>query len=97
VATAEAGIRHELDRLAAERVSDEELELAKTQLAGGFVLDLRTNARRSFYLAFFEALGVGHAHVSDYPRRIAAVTAADVQRVAERYLVEPAIVVVGPA
>lgn len=96
LAQAEAGIRRELERLREERVPADELARAKTALAGGFALDLRTNARQSFYLGFFELMGAGHAFVGRYPGLIDAVTAAEVQRVARRYFVDPAVVVVGP-
>lgn len=93
---AEAGIHRELDRLRDEPVPHNELARAKAALAGGFALDLRTNVRWSFYLGFFELMGVGHELVERYPELVEAVTATDVQRVARRYLVDRSIVVVGP-
>lgn len=99
-AVAEAGMRRELERLAREGVPEEELARAKAHLEGGFTLDLRTAARQSFYRAFFEAMGVGHARVEQYRALVAAVTGGDVGRVARRYLLAPAtpaVAVVGPA
>jgi zinc protease len=93
---AEAGLGCEIERLATERVPEEELRLARSHLEGSFVLDLRTNARQSFALAFYESMGVGYGYVAEYPARIAAVTADDVARAASRYLREPSVVVVGP-
>lgn len=93
---AETGIGRELARLRDEPVPDEELARVKAYLAGSFDLDLRTNARQSFYLGFFELMGVGHAYVGRYRETLEAVSAADVQRVAARYLVEPTLAVVGP-
>jgi zinc protease len=97
VAAAEAGLRREVDRLAGEPVPEDELERAKAYLSGSFVLDRRTNGRQSFYLAFYEAMGVGAEYVTHYPSLLEAVAATDVLRAARRYLVEPAVVVVGPA
>jgi zinc protease len=97
VAAAEAGLRREVERLAGELVPADELERAKAYLSGSFVLDRRTNGRQSFYLAFYEAMGVGAEYVVHYPSLLEAVTATDVLRVARRHLVEPAVVVVGPA
>jgi len=91
----EAGIRREVERLRTERVPDDELVRTKAFLAGAFALDLRTNARRSFYLGFFELAGVGHGYLVRYPDLTGSVTGADVQRVARRYLVEPSVVIVG--
>lgn len=96
VALAEAGIRRELERLCEEPVSEEELEDAKTALTGALALDLRTNARRAFYLGFFELMGLGYAYVGRYPDAIEAVTGADLVRVARLYLTEPAVAIVGP-
>jgi zinc protease len=97
VPAAEGGIRREIARLAGERVPDDELERTIAYLRGAFVLDRRTNARQSFYLAFYEAMGVGADYVTRYPALLEKVTGDDVQRVARRHLVDPAVVVVGPA
>jgi predicted Zn-dependent peptidase len=94
---AEAGIGREIRGLQEGGVPDEELARAKAYLTGAFDLDLRTNARQSFYLGFFELMGAGHAYVGRYPAAIEAVTSEAVRRVAGRWLVEPATVVVGPA
>ncbi|MGH7264585.1 MAG: M16 family metallopeptidase, partial [Candidatus Rokuibacteriota bacterium] len=97
LAEAEAGIAREIGRLREEAVPEDELTRAKAFVTGGFALDLRTNDRRSFYLAFLELLGAGYEYVERYPDAIRAVTAADVQRVARRWLVDAATAVVGPA
>lgn len=94
---AERGIERELARLRDEPVPADELARGKAFLAGSFELDLRTNARQSFYLGFFELMGVGHAYVAGYGERLLAVTETDVQRVARRYLAEPTVAIVGPA
>lgn len=96
VVAAEAGLRREIERLRMERVPDDELARARTFLEGAFALDLRTNVRQSFYLSFFELMGVGHGYLARYPDLIETVTGADVQHVAQRYLVESSVVVVGP-
>lgn len=97
VAAAEAGLRREVDRLAGEPVSEDELERTKAYLSGSFVLDRRTNGRQSFYLAFYEIMGVGAEYVMHYPSLLEGISATDVLRAARRHLVEPAAVVVGPA
>jgi predicted Zn-dependent peptidase len=97
VAAAEAGLRREIDRLAGEPVAEDELDRAKAYLSGSFVLDRRTNGRQSFYLAFYEIMGVGAEYVLRYPALLDAVDATEVLQAARRHLVEPAVVVVGPA
>jgi predicted Zn-dependent peptidase len=97
VEAAEAGLRGEVERLASEPVPDEELARTARYLSGSFVLDRRTNGRQSFYLAFYEVMGVGAEYVMHYPDLLEAIDATDVLRVARHHLVEPATVVVGPA
>ena len=96
-AAAEAGLRREAERLTGEPVGEDELERTKAYLSGSFVLDRRTNGRQSFYLAFYEVMGVGAEYVLHYPSLLDAVDATDVLRAARHHLIEPAAVVVGPA
>jgi len=77
-------------------VPDEELARTAAYLSGSFVLDRRTNGRQSFYLAFYEVMGVGAEYVMHYPGLLEAIDAPAVLRAARRHLVEPAVVVVGP-
>jgi predicted Zn-dependent peptidase len=96
LARAEAGFARELRALKETAVPADELARAKAYLTGAFDLDLRTNARQSFYLGFFELMGAGHAYAARYPAAIEAVTSEAVQRVAS-WLTESATAVVGPA
>jgi predicted Zn-dependent peptidase len=99
VPAAEAGVREIVEGMSRSGVGDEELGRAQAHLGGAFALDLRTSARRSFYLGFFELMGVGAGYVDRYPELVRRVTGADVERVARRYLADPdraAIALVGP-
>jgi predicted Zn-dependent peptidase len=91
-----AGVLGEVDRVRAERVEERELARAKAYVLGNLAMDRRTSARHAWYLAFYDLVGAGW----DWPRRFAdavqAVTAEDVARVAQRYLVRPTIVVLRP-
>jgi predicted Zn-dependent peptidase len=49
-------------------------------------MDRRTNARQAWYLAYYELAGVGYDHADRYSAQVKQVTAADVLRVARRYL-----------
>ena len=93
---AEDGMLRELARLAAERVSPEELARAKSYLMGQFNLDRRTNARLAWYQAFFETAGVGYDFADRYVKAVEKVTADDLLRVARTYLSTPAIVSLRP-
>jgi len=93
---AEAALRAQLERVQRERVSDEELRVAKAYLLGNLAMDRRTNARQAWYLAAFEQSGVGYEFLDRYVGTVRAVTAADLQRVAQRYLAVLRTVVVTP-
>jgi zinc protease len=60
----------------------DELARAKGYLLGRYAMDRRTNERLAWHLAFNEVQGVGRAYPERLRRRVEAVTAADVQRVA---------------
>lgn len=90
-------LRAEWARMAAEGVSEAELDAAKTYLTGAYPLRFDGNGQIAGMLAGMQVLGL----TPDYPRtrndRVRAVTRADVARVARR-LLDPArlsVVVVG--
>jgi zinc protease len=93
---AEAALREQLDRIRRERVSDEELRVAKAFLLGNLAMDRRTNARQAWYLASLETQGVGYEFLDRYTASVRAVTADDLQRAAQRYLTVLRTVVVEP-
>jgi predicted Zn-dependent peptidase len=95
-AKAEAALREQLQRISREPVTDDELRVAKAYLLGGLAMDRRTNARQAWYLASLETAGVGHEYLDRYMTQVRAVTAADIQRVAGRYLSSLRTVIVEP-
>ena len=95
-AAAEAGLLAELERIRQASVGREELARAKAYLLGNFALDRRTNARQAWYLAFFEVIGAGWDFPERYAQALDAVTAADVEAAARRFLIHPTIVVLLP-
>jgi predicted Zn-dependent peptidase len=97
VARAEPALREQLERVQRERVGDEELRVAKAYVLGNLAMDRRTNARQAWYLAGYEEAGVGYEFLDRYVAAIRAVTAADVQRVAQRYLATIRTIIVQPA
>ena len=96
VARAETALREQLERVQRERVGDEELRVAKAYVLGNLAMDRRTNARQAWYLAAYEEAGVGYEFLDRYVAAIRAVTAADVQRVAQRYLAVVRTIIVQP-
>jgi zinc protease len=93
---AEAALREQLERIQKQPVSDEELRVAKAYLLGTLAMDRRTNARQAWYLASLETAGVGHEFLERYQAQVRAVTAADVQRAARKYLATLRTVVAEP-
>jgi predicted Zn-dependent peptidase len=96
VAKAEAALAAQLDRVRREQISADELRVGKAYLLGNLAMDRRTNARQAWYLASYEEAGVGYEFLDRYVAAVRAVTAADVQRVAQRYLAVVRTVIVQP-
>jgi predicted Zn-dependent peptidase len=96
VAKAEPALRDQMQRIRTTPVSDDELRVAKAYLLGSLAMDRRTNARQAWYLASLEIQGVGYEYLDRYTAQVRAVTAADLVRVAQRYLTTLNTVVVAP-
>ncbi len=98
LSAARAGISLELARLAEHAVPAEELARARRYLVGSHELALQRRSAIAATLALHEAYGLGWDDYLRYSARLAAVTAADVQRVARSYLAPDRAVVatVGP-
>jgi predicted Zn-dependent peptidase len=87
----------EIERLRGEAPAVDELNGIKNQLAGIFTVQNSSRNGIVGQLSFVDLQGLEDSYLTDYVRRILAVSPADVQRVANRYL-DPrkmAIVVVG--
>ena len=89
----------EFERLRNSEVSAEDLQNAKHYLSGLFSLSLATQNGIADELLTMKMLGLGEDYLKDYRARIEAVTAADVQRIARRYVHtdDATVVVVGDA
>jgi len=85
-AEVEAAIYEELERLKREPVSPKELEKVLNNLDADLVRALRSNSGLASQLALYQTVAGDWRYVLKSRDRIAAVTAADIQRVATRYL-----------
>src|SRR5262249_22239692 len=74
-----------------------ELARAKAWLIGNLAMDRRTSARQAWYLASYELVGGGWDWPERFARAVDEVTVADLTRVADRYLTQPAAGVLRPA
>ena len=86
VETALGGLLHEMRRVQAQPVEEQELEMAKSYLVGSFCLGFERASRRAAYLVASEVFGLPEDNLERMPQKFAAVTAADVQRVARQHL-----------
>ena len=85
---------YELRRITEERVTDAELEASKRAIVASFALSLEQPTRVLGFAIVAKQYGFPADYWDSYPSRIMAVTAADVQRVARKYLNLDAIQVV---
>jgi zinc protease len=81
-----AGIQEELAKIRDKPVAKQELERAKKYLVGTHEISLQRRAALASTLAFHECYGQGWDEYKRYAPSILAVTAADVQRIAQKYL-----------
>ena len=77
---------YELDRLRTEPVTAEELENAKRAIVGSFALSLESPTSLLGNIVTQKLYNLPADYWDTYPQKVAAVTAADVRRVAEQYL-----------
>jgi zinc protease len=82
--TLEKELLGEMERLKKDPVGDDELKRAKNQIEAGFVFQDDSVHKRAALLARFELIG-GFALKDQYLDKVRAVSAADLQRVAQRY------------
>lgn len=76
----------EIKRMRDEKVDPKELQMAKNYLSGSFVRSLETPDRVASYAIDIERYKLPKDYYKTYLKNIDAVTAEDVQRVAQTYL-----------
>lgn len=77
---------HEIRRIRDEKVTDAELEASKRSIVAGFALALEQPSRVLGFAITTEQYHLPEDYWDTYPARIMAVSDADVQRVARKYL-----------
>src|SRR6202165_3226372 len=78
-------IREELDRIRTSEVTDQELQTAKDTNLNGFVFHFDRPSKTLNRLVQYEYYGYPRDFIFQYQKAIAAVTKADVLRVAQKY------------
>jgi zinc protease len=85
---AEAVLLEQLDRLRREPVATDELSRTKQQLHAQVVYSLEGVTNQGFALGFMDLVAGDPAAWETFPAALQAVTAEDIQRVADEYLTE---------
>ena len=95
---ARAIIDEELTKVRDEPIAPAELERAKSMMISSHAIDNQTNAEQAQTAAGNELYGLGYRSDANYADKINAITLADVQRVARKYLRPDngALAIVGP-
>lgn len=86
--------RYELGRMSALEVEKEELETVQRYLTGIMAIRIQSQRGLAGQLARLAAFGFGVEYLKEHPRRISAVTTADVRDVCKRYLAPGRLVTV---
>lgn len=93
-----AGLRAQIAGMTTTPPTDDEIEMAKEYLIGSYVFEFETNAQLAAFMLNAEIYQFGFDYPQQFPTEIRRVTAADVLRVARRYISPTRLtqVVVGP-
>jgi zinc protease len=88
---------YELNRIRTDLVSEKEIKDAKSYLTGVFPIRLETQEGLTDQLVQIKMLNLPDNYLDQYRDRVQAVTVADIQRVATRYVKpdEAAVIIVG--
>ncbi len=87
IESVEESLLKEIRRLQTEPPTELELQRAKNQIEAGRIFEQDSNFRHAMLLGEAETVGAGWRKISQFIERTHAVTAQDVQRVANKYLI----------
>ena len=93
VADLEKALRNEVQQLRDAPVSTAELERVKAQVVANAVYQRDSVFNQAMQIGRVETVGLDWRVLDEYPQRIRAVTAAQVQQVARKYLVDDGLTV----
>jgi zinc protease len=86
-------IETQIERLKTELVSEDELARIKAQVVAHKVYEQDSVFYQAMQMGVLETIGLGWRKVDEYPEKIRAITAEQVQAVAQKYLVEDGLTV----
>ncbi len=82
-------VREELEKFSSTEVTDEELKTAKDTVLNGFVFHFDRPSKTLNRLVLYEYFGYPRDFLFQYQKAVAAVTKADILRVAQKYFKLP--------
>ncbi len=91
----ESALKDMLDVIKSAPITQEDVEMAKNKIIGGFLLDHQTRSRQAWYLGFFQIMGFGWKTDQEYPEIIQKISLEDVLKV-RNYINKHHCVVVRP-
>jgi zinc protease len=77
---------YELKRLRDEKVKQDEMDSSKRSIVGGFALSLEQPATLLQNIITQKLYNLPADYWDTYPQKVSAITAEDIQRVAQKYL-----------
>jgi zinc protease len=86
-------IEDQIKRIKTEVVSEEEMARIKAQVVAHKVYEQDSVFYQAMQMGLLETVGVGWRKLDEYPERIRAVTAEQVQAVARKYLVNDSLTI----
>jgi predicted Zn-dependent peptidase len=89
-----AAIKEEIERIRTTEVTDQELKTAKDTVENGFVFNFDTRSKTLSRMMTYEYFGYPKDFIFEYQKAIAAVTKADILRVAKERLHPQDLVIV---
>lgn len=84
----EVALNAEIKRLQTDKVADAELTKVKNQIEASLVFGSDSNFARAMQIGRAETVGAGYDYLTAYIGNIKKVTVDDIQRVAQKYLIE---------
>jgi zinc protease len=93
---AREGMLREAASLYGEELSETELNRAKRYIIGKYLVSRQTNLALATSMSAYELMGLGWEWGEHLPERVHAVSAADVQDVSRRYLINPTATILQP-
>jgi len=75
-------------------IDEEEIKTSKEKIVGHFLLDHQTRAKQSWYLGWFETIGLGYEMDSKYTKNIENVSKEDILEAYRKYIPEGNVCVI---